>query len=171
MSRWEKSAITRKENAAREIGINNLLPITKRQRRAIKDKSALVLEKGFQAIHAANVGADAKVRVVRGQIKIVSAGRTHNTIALPPDIERYLEAASRLFARFASRRLTVFLWTVEGRANQGFGSLNPLIDYIISKFPQYKELDKGWLLGLQYIVEGPKPPPRERDFSKIDFFP
>ena len=70
LSRWEKGAITRAENKIRRHGgKTKLFPLSKRQQKSLKDKSAIV-GKGIKAVSLNNTADDAEIRIVKGELRV-----------------------------------------------------------------------------------------------------
>lgn len=89
LTRWEKAAISRKENIVRYT--DYLIPVTKKQARELKDilyspqttvktgknRGKIIYHHGIQAIQLRNVGKDARIiKKVDQHIFVVSNGRT-----------------------------------------------------------------------------------------------
>jgi len=151
LSRWEKSAITRKQNLLKHT--DRLFPITKRQARAIENKD-MIVGNGIRAISLRNTADDAEIHIRKGQLVIHSGDRTFNTFNVSPaNIDNLIETAELLFDRFGNRRVTVWLNTKAGRADRGFRSLPLLINYLVGQFAQYARDTEQWIFGWQYLVE------------------
>ena len=150
LNRWEKAAIARKENKLKFT--DQLFPLTATQSKKLKDKDALV-GGGIRAIRLRNTAAGASVRVARNKIEVKSAGRQWFYITIdPPDGDLLAAAAERIYAEGRRRKkvTTIYIWTVQGRANLGSRSERIFVEEIAARMAAYDFDPNAFIIGLAY---------------------
>lgn len=148
LTRWEKSAITRAGNKIRHAGgRSQLFSLTKIQARRLKDKDPLI-GGGVRAIALRNTAPDSKVHVRKGKISVQTNGREIKYISAKADIGAILNEIEKAFKKPGIN--TVWLWTVKGRAQRGFRSMERALEELRAAFEAYTNTDE-WLLGIAHL--------------------
>lgn len=164
-----KAAIARKEKLLRHT--ENLHPLTKKQYKAAK-KLGITAGNGLQAMRLRNTEDKARIRVTKDGLKVGTNGRTITYVVVePPELESIIAAAAEAFGgeyetyegddenpeeidvtNDGDYNVTVWLWTIAGRASRGFRSLALFIEDISKAFQAYtNQLD--WIRGIAWLRE------------------
>jgi hypothetical protein len=181
LTRWEKGAITRKENIVRYT--DHLIPVTKKQARELKDllfqpettvksgpqRGRIIRHHGVQAIQLRNTGRDVTIRKVRNDIYVSSNGRTWVYWSLPSTTKSAVQHAGEEaftnpdafdiekvveLARQAFENPTtkgVFLWAESGRVGEGTEDIETFVRWIATDYARYKNTDR-WVRGIAILV-------------------
>lgn len=164
-----KAAITRKEKLLRHT--ENLHRLNKREYKKAK-KLGIAAGKGLQAVRLRNTEDAAKVRVTKHGLRVGTNGRSITyEIVEPPELDNLIEAAARAFgAEYevfegegeddtdeidvteGKANVTVWLWTIAGRASRGFRSLALFIEDISKAFQAYTN-QADWIRGIAWLKE------------------
>lgn len=143
LTRWQKSAITRAENKIAKQ--HDLYALTKAQAKALRDKSLLV-GNGIRAIRLRSTSPDAKVSIVKGEIKVRSNGRRFHYIRA--DVSELITKGARVFDRFA--RPELWIWNKFGRENRGARSLAIWAERVNNYLAKYKNIEI-FVQGFAYV--------------------
>lgn len=164
-----KAAITRKEKLLRHT--ENLHPLTEKQYKQAK-KLGIDAGHGLRAMRLRNTEDKARIRITKDGLKVGTNGRTiRYEIVEPPELDALIDAAARAFGaeyevyegegeddtdeidvQEGSANVTVWLWTIAGRASRGFRSLALFIEDISKAFQAYtNQLD--WIRGIAWLRE------------------
>lgn len=153
----EKSAITRAEKKIKRAGTGStLLPITSKQARQLKDKSAIVGD-GIRAIRQ-RAAQGAKVRVVDGELVVKIRSREwHFEDFLPFQLLEMMARIDILFdlAEDLEKELFITVWTASGRLPQTFPERIEAQREIETFVEKYRALDPDfddWFLGLAWFM-------------------
>lgn len=179
LSAGAKAAITRKEKLLRHA--ENLHYVSKAQYKRAK-KLGIAAEGGIQAVKLRNTEPGAKIRIDKKHgLRVGTNGRTITyKRVVPPDLENMLDAAAEVFGeeyiayededdedndieiveynkptrkiRRKKAHVTVWLWTIHGRASRGFRSLKLFAEDIAKAFEAYKN-QEDWILGIAWLRE------------------
>jgi hypothetical protein len=181
LTRWEKGAITRKENVIRYT--DHLIPVTKKQARELKEhlfqpeytvksgthRGELRRVKGVQAIQLRNTGKNVTINKVRDDIMVTSNGRTWVYWSLPDTTKSAVrQAGEDAFTNpdsFDIERVVelakkafdnpatkgVFLWAESGRVGEGTEDIETFVRWIASDYARYKNTDR-WVKGIAILI-------------------
>ena len=148
LSRWEKAAITRAENKIRTAGgKNQLFSLSKSQAKRLKNKDPIV-GGGIRAIALRNTSPSSKIHIRKEKLSVQTNGREIKYISAPANIGAILKEIETVFAK--PGRHTVWLWTVKGRAQRGFRSMQRALEEIRAAFEAYTNTEE-WLLGIAHL--------------------
>ena len=160
LSRWEKAAITRAaNNIAKASRGGTLVPLSKKQAKALKTKDPLVGH-GIRAVRMRSVTLKkATVSVEKGELIVKQAGRKWHYIVTPPDLPSILDTAADIFERNKNRTVRMTIWTGAGRLPQTFATLEEIIAFFTEFINKYRALSPQfdeWFEGITYTVDRPK---------------
>lgn len=156
LTRWQKSAITRASNnlaKAKAVHGASLYPLSKRQFKALKDKSPVIMN-GIRAVAFRSPVDGDKLSIRKGKIIIKQPGpepKIWHYINVKPYPETIIAAAEKLFKKFKGKRIQVHLWLARGRASMGYRSFQLAYDAFSKKLHEYKAIDQ-WIFGIAYIA-------------------
>lgn len=156
LTRYQKSAITRASNnlaKAKAVHGASLYPLSKRQYKALKDKTP-VIRNGIRAVAFRSPVNGDRLHIRNGKIVIYQPGpepKTWHYINVKPYPETIIAAAKKLFKKFKGKRIQVHLWLARGRASMGYRTFQLAYDAFSKKLHEYKSIDQ-WVFGLAYIA-------------------
>ena len=153
LSRWEKAAITRAQNKITHAGgRSQLFVLSKRQRRAIKDKD-IIVGGGIRALRFRETGADAKLRIVKGEVRVTSHGREWQYIPTAPDVREFSRKAEELERKHPGKIIRFAIWTSVGRVKESVTTADLLTEMFLNFDLQYASTLEFWFQGLAFTVD------------------
>lgn len=176
LTRYEKSAITRREKQLRFV-TDKLFPISKKQAKNLKGKT---FAHGVRAVELRGTSANAKIRSAGKDIMVVSNGRTwvywglnkdtvrqkrgmkktaKDAFAMQFPIEKVSELARAAFKKL--KPIQIHLWAHSGVVGEPFETLGAFIDWIDEKWNAGRYVnEKGyssdpgaWINGIAILVK------------------
>lgn len=123
---------------------DHLKPLTEKQAKRLKGHT---VGHGIRAIRLRNTSPDAKVRIGKNGMVVVSNGSDWEYHRVRPDPDSLIEAGVSLLGRKLHRPYQINLWTNAGRADEGFRDRASWAAYIRARFIQYQNAQE-WIFGI-----------------------
>jgi len=153
LSRWEKAAITRAQNKISHAGgRSQLFSLSKRQRRAIKDKD-IIVGGGIRALRFRETGADAKLRIIKGKVQVTSHGRKWEYIPTVPNAQEISGVAEAIERANPDKIIRFAIWTSIGRIKESVTSADLLTEMFLNFDLQYASTLEFWFQGLAFTID------------------
>jgi hypothetical protein len=131
----------------------NLHPVTEKQAKKLR-KEGLLVGKGVRAIRMRNTAADAKVRVLKSGIVVVSNGRHWEYHPVEADVQVLIDYGLSLLDNPETQRIA--LWTTKGRSDESFASRGAWVAYLRERFSKYVQV-MDFTIGIAREIKQRKP--------------